>query len=415
MEETIFIQIASYRDPELLKTLDDCISNAEFPENLRFGICWQHSEEDEWDNIDRYKNDPRFSILDINYKDSTGACWARNSIQQLYQGETYTFQLDSHHRFIKNWDTELISMLKSLQAKGHAKPLITSYISSYDPVTYPEGKTEVPWLMNFDRFTPEGVIFFLPATIPGWQDMTEPIPSRFYSAHFAFTIGEFANEVQHDPEFYFHGEEITIAIRAYTHGYDLFHPHKIIAWHEYTRKGRTKQWDDDSEWGKRNARTHEKTRKLLGIDGESYDSDEERYGKYGLGRIRKIEDWERYAGIRLRDRAVQSWTLENKLAPNPILEDYENSFHQKFKHVLDVHKSGFDHDDYSFCAVILESEEGTPVYRRDLNEQEIAQKLKTEDDWIKIHIDMQGPKPHKWIVWPHSKAHGWGKKIETLI
>ena len=415
MEETIFIQIASYRDPELLKTLDDCISNAEFPENLRFGICWQHSEEDEWDNIDRYKNDPRFRILDINYKDSTGACWARNSIQQLYQGETYTFQLDSHHRFIKNWDTELISMLKSLQAKGHAKPLITSYISSYDPVTYPEGKTEVPWLMNFDRFTPEGVIFFLPATIPGWQDMTEPIPSRFYSAHFAFTIGEFANEVQHDPEFYFHGEEITIAIRAYTHGYDLFHPHKIIAWHEYTRKGRTKQWDDDSEWGKRNSRTHEKTRKLLGIDGESYDSDEERYGKYGLGRIRKIEDWERYAGIRLRDRAVQSWTLENKLAPNPILEDYENSFHQKFKHVLDVHKSEFDHDDYSFCAVILESEAGTPVYRNDLNEQEITQKLKTEDDWIKIHIDMQGPKPHKWIVWPHSASKGWCKKIERVL
>jgi len=415
MEETIFIQIASYRDPELLKTLDDCISNAEFPENLRFGICWQHSEEDEWDNIDRYKNDPRFRILDINYKDSTGACWARNSIQQLYQGETYTFQLDSHHRFIKNWDTELIGMLKDLQAKGHAKPLITSYISSYNPETYPDGKTEVPWLMNFDRFTPEGVIFFLPATIPGWEGMTEPIPSRFYSAHFAFTIGEFANEVQHDPEFYFHGEEITIAIRAYTHGYDLFHPHKIIAWHEYTRKGRTKQWDDDSEWGKRNTRTHEKTRKLLGIDGESYDSDEERYGKYGLGRVRSIEEWERYAGIRLHDRSVQSWTLQNKLAPNPEVEDYENSFHQKFKHIIDVHKSGFEEDDYSFCAVILESEDGTPVYRNDLNEQEITQKLKTQDDWIKIHIDMQGPKPHKWIVWPHSKSKGWGKKIETLI
>jgi hypothetical protein len=415
MKETIFIQIASYRDPELLKTLDDCISNAEFPENLRFGICWQHSEEDEWDNIDRYKNDPRFRILDINYKDSTGACWARNSIQQLYQGETYTFQLDSHHRFIKNWDTELIGMLKDLQAKGHAKPLITSYISSYNPETYPDGKTEVPWLMNFDRFTPEGVIFFLPATIPGWEGMTEPIPSRFYSAHFAFTIGEFANEVQHDPEFYFHGEEITIAIRAYTHGYDLFHPHKIIAWHEYTRKGRTKQWDDDSEWGKRNTRTHEKTRKLLGIDGESYDSDEERYGKYGLGRVRSIEEWERYAGIRLHDRSVQSWTLQNKLAPNPEVEDYENSFHQKFKHIIDVHKSGFEEDDYSFCAVILESEDGTPVYRNDLNEQEITQKLKTQDDWIKIHIDMQGPKPHKWIVWPHSKSKGWGKKIETLI
>jgi len=206
MEETIFIQIASYRDPELLNTLKDCIENAEHPDRLRFGICWQHSPEDEWDTMDLYKDDDRFRILDVNYKDSTGACWARNSIQQLYKGETYTFQLDSHHRFIKNWDTVLITMLKDLQAKGHEKPLLTSYISSYQPDNDPEGRQKQPWLMNFDRFTPEGVIFFLPASIPNWQNLKEPVSSRFYSAHFAFTLGKFAVEVQHDPEFYFHGE-----------------------------------------------------------------------------------------------------------------------------------------------------------------------------------------------------------------
>jgi hypothetical protein len=415
MEETIFIQIASYRDPELLNTLKDCLLNAEFPDRLRFGICWQHSEEDTWDTLDQYKNDPRFRILDVNYKDSTGACWARNSIQQLYQGETYTFQLDSHHRFIRNWDTELINMLKGLQAKGHAKPLLTSYISSYNPENDPKGRTQAPWLMNFDRFTPEGVIFFLPATIPGWETMTEPIPSRFYSAHFAFTLGQFAIEVQHDPEFYFHGEEITIAVRAFTHGYDLFHPHKIIAWHEYTRKGRTKQWDDDSEWGKRNTRTHEKTRKLLGIDGEAFDSEEDIYGKYGLGRVRTIADWERYAGIRLRDRAVQQWTTSNKLAPNPHVEDYDNSFHHIFKHIIDVHKSALTETDYTFCAVIMESEDGTSVYRKDLNDHEISQKLQQEGDWIHIHVDVQGPKPYKWIVWPHSASKGWCTKIEKVL
>jgi hypothetical protein len=415
MEETIFIQIASYRDPELLKTLHDCIINAEHPENLRFGICWQHSPDDEWDTLDQYKDDPRFRILDVNYKDSTGACWARNQIQQLYQGETYTFQLDSHHRFIKNWDTELISMLKGLQSDGYSKPLITSYISSYNPEIDPKGRTQVPWLMNFDRFTPEGIIFFLPATIPNWEKLNVPIPARFYSAHFAFTVGQFAIEVQHDPEFYFHGEEITIAIRAYTHGYDLFHPHKIIAWHEYTRKGRTKQWDDDSEWGKRNARTHEKTRKLLGIDGELFETEEERYGKYGLGRVRTIADWERYAGIRLHDRAVQSWTLENRLAPNPEVEDYDNSFHHIFKHVIDVHRNEFTETDYTFCVVIMEKEDGTSVYRKDLNEAEIAHKLEHSKDWINIHVDMQGPKPYKWIVWPHSASKGWCKKIERVL
>ena len=415
MQDTIFIQIASYRDPELLKTLNDCILNAEFPDRLRFGICWQHAEEDKWDTLDQYKDDPRFRILDVNYKDSTGACWARNSIQQLYQGETYTFQLDSHHRFIRHWDTELINMLKGLQAKGHKKPLITSYISSYNPETDPNGRTQVPWLMNFDRFTPEGVIFFLPSTIPGWQNLKEPIPSRFYSAHFAFTVGQFALEVQHDPEFYFHGEEITIAVRAFTHGYDLFHPHKIIAWHEYTRKGRVKQWDDDSEWGKRNIRTHEKTRKLLGVDGQSFDSDEETYGKYGLGKERTIADWERYAGIRFSDRAVQEWTSRNKLAPNPPVEDYENSFYPLFKHIIDVHKSQFKEDDYTFCAVIMEKEDGTSVYRKDLNEAEIAHKLEYSKDWINIHVDMQGPKPYKWIVWPHSASKGWCKKIERVL
>ena len=50
----IFIQIASYRDPELLKTLKDCVENSDNPENLVFGICWQHSKEDEWDNLDEY-------------------------------------------------------------------------------------------------------------------------------------------------------------------------------------------------------------------------------------------------------------------------------------------------------------------------------------------------------------------------
>lgn len=415
MEETVFIQIASYRDPELLKTLDDCILNAEHPDRLRFGICWQHSEEDKWDTLDKYKNDSRFRILDINYKDSTGACWARNSIQQLYQGEDYTFQLDSHHRFIKNWDTELINMLKGLQSDGYSKPLITSYISSYNPETDPKGRTQVPWLMNFDRFTPEGVIFFLPATIPNWQNLKGPVSSRFYSAHFAFTLGKFAVEVQHDPEFYFHGEEITIAIRAFTHGYDLFHPHKIIAWHEYTRQGRVKQWDDDSEWGKRNIRTHEKTRKLLGIDGESYDTEEETYGKYGLGRLRTVEEWERYSGIRLKDRAVQEWTTRNNLAPNPHVEDYDNSFNLLFKHIIDVHRNDFPENDYTFCAVIMEAEDGTSVYRNDLNEADIKNRLAQDDDWIKIHVNLQGAKPYKWIVWPHSASKGWGNKIERIL
>ena len=54
---TIFIQIASYRDPQLLPTIKDCISKAKYPENLRFGICWQHCDNDIWDTLADYVYD----------------------------------------------------------------------------------------------------------------------------------------------------------------------------------------------------------------------------------------------------------------------------------------------------------------------------------------------------------------------
>ena len=37
----IFVAIASYADPELPRTLEDCSAMARWPERLRFGICWQ--------------------------------------------------------------------------------------------------------------------------------------------------------------------------------------------------------------------------------------------------------------------------------------------------------------------------------------------------------------------------------------
>ena len=102
--ETIFVQIASYRDPQLIPTIEDMLDKAKNPENLVVAITWQHSTDDEWDSLDKYSGDSRFKIIDKDYKESKGACWARNSLQQLYDNETYTLQIDSHTRFIKNWD-----------------------------------------------------------------------------------------------------------------------------------------------------------------------------------------------------------------------------------------------------------------------------------------------------------------------
>jgi hypothetical protein len=409
----IFIQIASYRDPQLIPTIKDCLSNAKHPENLVFGICRQYHPEDGFDNLSEYKDDERFRILDVLYSESTGVCWARNQVQQLYKGEEYTLQIDSHMRFEKNWDQILIRMLQGLQKDGYKKPLLTGYVSSFDPDNDPAGRVGEPWRMAFDRFTPEGVVFFLPEVIPGWQKIKKPLMARFYSAHFCFTLGQFSTEVQHDPDYYFHGEEISIAVRAFTHGYDLFHPHKVVIWHEYTRKNRTKQWDDNKEWWKKNNSSHEKNRKILGIDNEKYEED---LGKYGFGSERTIKDYEKYAGIKFSNRSVQQYTLDKKYPPNPYdfstEEDWEKSFFTIFKHCIDLPLDKVPETDYNFFVVAFHNKKDETLFRQDAQPDEINRIKNDPDGYGKIWREFNtSEKPAYWVVWPHSASKGWGERI----
>jgi hypothetical protein len=415
---TIYISIASYRDPQLLPTLHDCLEKADHPENLVFGIAWQHAEEDTWDDLNEFRNDTRFRIVNIDYKDSKGACWARNQIHNHYGGEDYYLQLDSHHRFVEGWDTECIKMVKQLQKKGHKKPLLTAYASSFDPDNDPAGRTMEPWWMTFDRFIPEGAVFFLPATIPDWKKLKSPIPARFLSAHFIFTLGKWCEEVPYDPDYYFHGEEISLAVRSYTWGYDLFHPHKIIVWHEYTRKGRTKQWDDDPEWVQKNVAAHKKNRALFAVDGECRCGLE--FGRYDFGTERSLQQYEAYAGLRFRDRATQAYTRENKFAPNPFITgplDYDLSFQSVFKHCIDIYPHQVPLVDYDLWVVAFEDKDGNELYRYDADLDEINRmKLDFGDGYYKIWREFATPvKPAKWIVWPHSLTNGWCERLEGVL
>lgn len=413
----IFVQIASYRDPELLPTLKDILLKAKYPENLIFSIAWQHSKDEKWDNLDEYINDPRFKIIDIDYKESKGVCWARNLLQKNYDGEKYTLQMDSHHRFVENWDEKLINTLKKIQKKGYKKPLISGYIPSYEPTTDPVGRVMEPWKMNFDRFSPEGIVHFMPATIDEHKEINEPVRARFYSAHFAFTLGQFVKEVPHDPELYFHGEEHSISVRAFTWGYDLFHLHEVIMWHYYTRNGAKRQWDDDSEWSKLNNHAHLRCRKLFSMDDEIYNPDE--FGIYGFGNIRTLDDYERYSGISFSKRATQQWTLDNKYPPNPPIDDndeYNKSFLSIFKHCIDIGYNLVPYDDYTFWAVAFEDENGNELYRKDADQSEIIRMKNDPDGYCKIWRDFYTEKkPYKWIVWPHSEKHGWQDRIEGVL
>jgi hypothetical protein len=400
-ENTIFIQIASYRDPELLATIEDCLYQAKHPENLRFCIAWQHCLKDK-QALKKYKKDSRFKILDIPYQQTKGVCWARNQIQQHYNNEKYTLQIDSHHRFVKNWDEELIEMLEKLRSQGYKKPLLTSYLPSYNPKNDPAERIGFPWQINFDRFNSEGTVFYSPAIISDWASLIEPIPARFYGAHFCFTDGIFCKEVPHDPNYYFHGEEISISVRAFTHGYDMFHPHKVLIWHYYGRKEVDKHWTDYKDKAEEMSKyTHKRNRQLLHLDPRNLD-----FGIYDLGNIRSLENYENYSQVYFKHKTA---TKEFRPSSQP------QSINAKpYNFIVSINKDDFmeNPDKDTFWAFSFHAVNGTELYRKDVDAKEIQSTYDEKTNSYAISRNFVSfQEPTYCSIWTFSEKNKWGQRI----
>lgn len=171
--------------------------------------------------------------------------------QERWGGETYTLLLDSHHRFVDGWDDLVRNMYDGLVAGGVDRPLLTGYLPAYDPELEPLGRGCAPYRM-YPLAREDGVLTKLTShPIPWWTTLEAPVPADFLSLHFVFTAGTFNVEVPFDPELYFFGDELVLGLRAFTRGYELFHPHQIVGWHAYSRNQRVPHWDDHPDWYER--------------------------------------------------------------------------------------------------------------------------------------------------------------------
>ncbi len=306
----IFVSIASYRDSQLGPTVTDCLDKADRPQDLRFGICWQHAPDEPWP----LGNDPRFLVINVDYLASRGVCWARSRIASLVDDEDWYLQLDSHHRFAPGWDTELIAIA---EAAPSPKPLITTYPTGFR-VPDDGSRNPAPWQMAFGRWSSEGIPLFQPVPIPDWRNLNRPLRARFLGACFVFTRPQWLAEVPYDPNIYFYGEEITLAVRSFTSGYDLFHPAKTLVWHEWTRSYRPQHYADHvrekgatTPWWELQAQGNQRVREFLRHPHT---------GRYGCGTQRSFADYEAYSGLELARCRVHEYTLRNLEPPNPPAE-----------------------------------------------------------------------------------------------
>lgn len=227
---SIFVQIASYRDPDCKNTIRDLFKKAKYPQNIFIGLNWQYSPEDDFEPFyseDEYSHQIR--IVKHDCTESKGVCWARSKTQLLYKNETYTLQIDAHMRFIEYWDEELIKMYQKLQQNGIKKPII----SHYPPNFTLDGKYDTRQGKMTSYIREDGIVYFKLSgySIEKYDDM--PLPSASVAGGFIFANGSMIKEIPYDPNLYFHGEEITLSTRLWTNGWDIFNPTKIITYHLY--------------------------------------------------------------------------------------------------------------------------------------------------------------------------------------
>jgi len=400
---SIFVQIASYRDPQLTPTIRNMIAKADHPENLIFSIVWQHKHEDRWDNVWEFYGDPRFKIIDISYEDSKGCCWARSLCQRQYNDERYTLQIDSHMRFVDHWDTILIEMLESLRSKGHSKPILSTYPAPFDPDTFDEENPPdcKPMMMKFYRFSKSGIPYFIPDY---WNEIfTRPVRSRFMSGGFVFADGTLIDDVPHDPNIYFQGEEISMSLRTFTHGYEIFHPHIGVLWHEYERDSATKHWfDNTTSWFDKDQKSLNRVGVLLGINNGKIEK------QFGLGTEKTLEDYIQFSGIDFKTSSVQKRTLDNL---PPILDFVDESPFVPYKldsiFFTDEEKTAFLGLDVEYVGLVIYDSYGKELHRYEVSPDDL------KDKSISVSYEAK-ESPHYWCAWPY-KNGVWGKRIVRKI
>lgn len=290
---TIFVSIASYRDSETRPTIDSLFENALHPHRIFVGVVLQlmtkeegsnemgalHYDEQIWQGVVANpslstSNSIHWKAHQLRYirldaRDATGPCFARGLCQTLYRGEDYAMQIDSHMRFRKNWDEYLIQTFRDCCRKReqdgiqyHDRVILTTYPVGYTlPNNIPpeiRGTYLVPWkfdshgmlrqrgrLLSVGSVTSIGEHYsgmIKTDVAVGGLPFTKCFRQHLYAGGFNFGAAHAVmNEVPYDTmglQYLFFGEELSMAVRFYTHGYDLYAPEQTVCYHLWSRHHR---------------------------------------------------------------------------------------------------------------------------------------------------------------------------------
>lgn len=320
---TIFVAIASYRDPECQHTVRDLFLKAEHPKRITVGICWQFEP---YDDLDCFQVLPPFpgQVREEHHQaaQSQGSCWARKRAHKLWRNEEYILQIDAHMRFVDGWDTLLIDTLErcpSTQAALSTAPM---------PYWPPDHFFEAPGEISCNCVSALGMeddlqpVHLQMQTKPAAWAEEGPQPNAFIVANFLFGPACMFFDVPYDPYIYFRGQELTYAARLWTHGWDVYQPDRIILYHYWDHRSRKKEGQDYKLANKKALLAWQRVCHLL----ELFRAPDEALidiGTYGMGSKRTLLDYWTFAGVNLKRKTIEEFARrgewEHQLSLRPVL------------------------------------------------------------------------------------------------
>jgi len=305
MSDTIFVGISSYRDPLLAHTIKNALDNAKYPENIRFGIVEQEAPEHRLNPASI--NGANITYVAIDPLASRGACWARSIQMSLFNDEDWVLQVDSHMMFDPDWDEYFVEMCKIL-SMSNPKVVISGYPKGFEfkngrSKKYPDDNNVIVHACTDDTSFEHGLVLNIP---PRGTELKVPVKGFYIGAQAMFVPGRFLYEVPYDPYLYFNGEEHSLAVRAYTHGWDIYHCPGMPVYHLYeggdADSYRKKHWSDGEnedrkvKWGSLDMRSKMRLADML-FHGKDV-------GKFGLGNVRTLEQFADFSGIDYKNKII---------------------------------------------------------------------------------------------------------------
>ena len=130
---SIYVSITCYKyDRELISTINSCLDSAFGNIVIGLEYCGDIKQRD--DILSVIKNKP-IRFIYTPEENNVGIGMGRNNAANLYNGEDYFLQIDSHTKFEKNWDIFLIEKFnKAKEVIKNNKIILTGNLDDYGTI-----------------------------------------------------------------------------------------------------------------------------------------------------------------------------------------------------------------------------------------------------------------------------------------